>query len=401
MNSSIINVSELLNSAKNLISAGFSAGYNFDDIKAEEYFDELVENSLSSSPIFSGILIVEKHEDNFTVIDGLQRLTTISLLLCALCEIYKGTSKNNEEARDKIFNRYLVNDNEPKLKLIGEEQNIYKKILFSEWLIDKEIEHNLVLAYQSFVAKIKDRKISGTELFKIISKIQFMIVMTDKSEVSVRDLYQALNGVNKGKSQINLISDFIAQEDKDSIVIWQKIVEAFKNTDHLLEAFIRDFLITRADEEIVNKSALYKNFKNYFYKISKYQNTKTIVESMYKYSQYYLKIISADFENAEVQEQIKILNENSGRDAYPYLMEVLDDLENSHIEMGAFLNILMMINLFIKSQQEVSFSNININFANLSKELNKMLVLKDYVPDLMEEDKLTINVINKLSSFEL
>lgn len=404
MNSSIISVSELLSNAKNLISAGFSVGYSFDELKAEEYFDELIKNSAFSSPIFSGILILEKSKvaaESLTVIDGLQRLTTISLLLCALCDTYKGTSKNNEEAKDKILNRYLISGNEPKLKLTGEEQNIYKKILFSQWLIDKEIENNLVLAYHSFVDKIKARKISGTELFRIISKIQFMVIVTDKSEVPVRDLYQALNSNNKGKSQINLISDFIIQEDEDAIVVWQQIADSFKNTEHLLESFVRDFLITRSDEEISNKSALYNNFKNYFYKISKYQDTKTIIEGMYKYSQYYLKILSADFDNSEVQEQIKILNESSGRDAYPYLMEVLDDLENAHINMGAFLNILMMINLFIKSQQESSFSNININFASLSKELNKMLVLKDYVPDLMEEDKLTINVINKLSTFEV
>lgn len=400
MNSSIISVSEILNSSKSFLSAGFSAGYSFDAKKAADYFDELIKNSISPSPIFSGILIMELSDENYTVIDGLQRLITISLLLCALCEIYKVNSKNNQEARDKIFNRYLIDGKEPKLKLTGEEHIIYKKILFSEWLIDQEIENNLAQAYQSFLDKIKAGKISANELFRCVSKIQFMLVVTDKSEVSLRDLYETINSEHKGQSQINLISDFIAQQDKSALGLWQQMIDSFKGS-YLLESFIKDFLTTRADEQVSDKGALYNNFKNYFYKISKYQDVKMIVENMFKYSGYYFKIIKADFEDAEVKKQIKILNENGGKDAYPYLMEVLDDLENAHINTDAFLNILMMVNLFIKSQRESSFSGVNIDFAGLSKELNKMLILKDYVPDLMEEDKLTINVINKLSTFEV
>lgn len=408
MNSSIISVSELLNSAKNLISAGFSAGYNFEEINAAKYFDELVMNT-SSNPIFSGILILRKSGKNFTVVDGLQRLTTICLLLCALCESYKGTSENNEEAKNKILSRFLIYQieqegqevqNEPKLKLGKPEQEIYEKILFSKELSEDEQNNNLVQTYQMFLKKIKEHKISGTNLFKLVSKIQFMTITTDKSEVSIRELYQSLNE-NKGKSQINLISDFIIQEDENSGIIWQKMVASLREPKYLLESFIVDFLTTRMDEEIPNKSALYNNFKNYYYKISKFQKMETIIADMYKYSQYYLKIVNADFENAEIKEQIIMLNENEGKDIYPYLMEVLDDVENSHIETSAFINILMMINLFIKSQRESSFSNININFASLSKELNKMLVLKDYVPEMIEEDKLTINVINNLATFEV
>lgn len=403
MNSSITSVSEILNKAKSLTSAGFSVGYNFDKTSTSEYFQELLQNSEYPSPIFSGILIVEKSKDDeskFTVIDGLQRLTTISLLLCALCESYKNTTKNNEDARNKILERFLVYEHEPKLKLTGEEKNIYNKILFSEELNESELNCNLFQTYRCFLDEIKSHKISGTQLFKVVSKIQFMLVVTDKTEASPRELYQALNSDND-ESQINLISDFLSQADKDAGVVWKKIVDSFKNSDHLLESFIRDFLITRTEEDTLNKKALYNNFKKYFYKISKYQDSKTIVENMHKYSLYYFKLIDADFENAEIKEQIKILNENSGRDVYPYLMDVLDDLENRHLDMSAFLNILMMINLFIKSQQESSFSNVNINFASLSKELNKMLVLEDYVPEMIEEDKLTINVINKLSNFEV
>lgn len=401
MNSSIISLAELLNSATEMVSVGFSSGYSFDEIKAEKYFDELLMNS-SPTPIFSGILILEKSDNTYTIIDGLQRITTICLLLCALCENYKGVSKKNDVARNKLLERFLVSPNDssqPRLQIKGKEQEVYKKILFSQDIKSEDKNTALFQTYSTFLKRIKKQKILGTDLFRLISKIQFMIVLTDKSEISARELYQSLNE-NKGNSQINLISDFIIQQDATTDKKWQAITAQFKKLSEL-ESFVRDFLITRLDEDIPNKNALYNNFKNYFFKISKFQTLKDILDNMYKYSQYYLRIINSEFTHEEIKEQFIILNENEAKDTYPYLMEVLDDLENGHINTGAFLNILMMINLFIKSQQESSFSNVNINFSKLSKELNKMLVLKDYVPESIEEDKLTINVINKLANFEV
>ena len=82
-------------------------------------------------------------------------------------------------------------------------------------------------------------------------------------------------------------------------------------------------------------------------------------------------------------------------------MEVLDDLENAHINKDVFLNILMMINSFIQNRQENALSDVIIDFAGLSKEINKMLILKDYKPNIIDENKLTINEMNNLSTFDV
>lgn len=398
MDSSILSISEILTKAQSFVSVGFSSGYSFDEGKAAEYFDNLLLNS-ESSPIFSGILVMEKSGDEFTIIDGAQRVTTLNLLLFALCQTYKATSKKNDEAGNKILNRFLRNNNQPKLKLVGEDNSVFEKIILAKDLDEKDKHHNLYITYKTFLSKIKENKITANKLYKIISSVQFMLILTDKTKISARELYQVVN--NKNDSQLNLISDFIKQENEEAFKTWAEISTLLNNSTKLLQSFTGDFLITRIEEAISNKNGLYNNFKIYFHKISKYQDAKTILKNMLKYAQYYVKIISADFESDAVREQMKLLNEHNGKDTYPYLMEVLDDLENSHIEEGAFINILMMINLFIKSREESSISNVNIDFSTLSKELNKMLVFNDYVPDLLQEDKLTINEINNLSNFEV
>lgn len=399
MNSAIVNISEILSKVQSISSAGFSAGYSFDEINASEFFDEVVENASFPSPIFSGILILEKSGDNYTIIDGLQRITTINLLLCALCDRYKNTSAKNDEAKNKIMQRFLTHEGEPKLNLITNEQKIYKKILFGKKLTKTELQSNLAKSYNEFLDRIKKHKISGTELFRIISKIQFMLITVEKSEIPIRELYQALN-TNKDKPQINLISDFISQKDAESGLVWAKTLKKYKELgdESLIESFIVDFLTIQNDGKVPNKTALYNNFKSYYIRISKYLTAEVIIDNMCKYAQNYLKILKSSFDDFQIKKQMIVLNENNGQDAYPYLMEVMDDLDNGHINKEVFSDILTMINSFVLNRQEESFAEVTLDFASLSKELNKMLVLKDYVPKIIDENKLTINEINNSST---
>lgn len=401
MQSSIINIFEILNSGKRFISAGFSVGYSFDEINAAEFFTELLDNSSTLSPIFSGILILEKKGDEIVIIDGLQRLTTVCILLCALCENYKNTTKKNEETREKIFNRFLMINGDTKLALTGVEQEVYKKIVLGEKLSPKETKNNLYKAYLGFLSAIREQKITGTSLFKVISRIQYMTIVSEKSELSPRELYQALN--SKDKSQVNLITDFVVSKCKGSSKKWTDTIKRYQRAkkDDFLENFIRDFLVVQNEGSGTNPNAIYNKFKSYFRKISKYLEPDTIVENLCDYAKYYLKILKSDFKDDEIKAQIKVLNDANGQDAYPYLMEVIDDLENGHINREVFLDILMMINSFVVKRNEDPLLGLSVDFASLSKELNKMLVLKDYVPKIIDENKLTINELNTLSTFEV
>ena len=59
------------------------------------------------------------------------------------------------------------------------------------------------------------------------------------------------------------------------------------------------------------------------------------------------------------------------------------------------------MNLFISSNNKEDISGMEIDFSKLSKELNKMMIIKDYVPEIVSDNKVTINEINKLSNFEV
>jgi len=405
MNSSIINILELLKSAKRLNSLGFSSGYNFDKKKAADYFQELIQNVHPTAPIFGGIIILEASQDRteYKVIDGIQRLTTISLLLSVLCTSVNGASEKNDDAKHKIFSRYLSQNDVVKLQLRGKEKNIYLKIIRGENLPTVETQSNLFKTYEFFIAQLLENKISAMKLFTIISRIQFMVVFTEPEKVSARVLYQSLNQDKVDLSQINLITNFIAQECADSCKTWDLILGNFKNLGllALTQDFVKNFLTIQENGQIPAESEIYSGFRSYFVKISVYQEPQQIMSYIRKYSDFYLKIIQSDFEDPEIQSQIMTINENDGEDSYPYLMEVLDDFENNLIDREVFLNILSEINSFIHKRNEGSQHSSIVSFASLSSELNKMLALKELKPEIPEEDKLTINEINHFSTFEV
>jgi len=230
-----------------------------------------------------------------------------------------------------------------------------------------------------------------------------MVVFTEPEKVSARVLYQSLNQDKVDLSQINLITNFIAQECADSCKTWDLILGNFKNLGllALTQDFVKNFLTIQENGQIPAESEIYSGFRSYFVKISVYQEPQQIMSYIRKYSDFYLKIIQSDFEDPEIQSQIMTINENDGEDSYPYLMEVLDDFENNLIDREVFLNILSEINSFIHKRNEGSQHSSIVSFASLSSELNKMLALKELKPEIPEEDKLTINEINHFSTFEV
>src|SRR5574344_1289964 len=149
MESSVKNISEILKTTESFYTTGFSLFYNFDEIKASEFFDDLIVNSNSSS-IFSGILIFEAQEKSLKIIDGLQRITTITLLLHALCEYYMGTTEQNEKSGNALLNTYLLDtEKKPKLKLTGEDRKIFEKIISFTSITTEESISNLSITHQT------------------------------------------------------------------------------------------------------------------------------------------------------------------------------------------------------------------------------------------------------------
>ena len=101
----VVNLLEFLNNAQSL----FTLNYAKCSEELVNFLDLMTEDEQFTQRIDLGIIFVDqKSFDEFTIVDGLNRILSLSLLLHAVCECYKKTTAQNEKAIRTIRKKYLL-----------------------------------------------------------------------------------------------------------------------------------------------------------------------------------------------------------------------------------------------------------------------------------------------------
>ena len=208
------------------------------------------------------------------IIDGQQRLTTISLLLLALldyCEIYY-TSKGDEyeetlnQLRGYLFNDVARNDIKMKLHFNGDADFEYQNLLTDR---NEDILGNnnkFVINYNFFLERIKAKKISPNVYLNGIQKLRIVdIEVEDRDDAHL--IFETVNGTGLELTGAELIKNYIlmtvlpANQYNLYMDTWRPMeIELGKNFD----IFFKYYLTTVAKKEISEDSrTYYEEFKEY------------------------------------------------------------------------------------------------------------------------------------------
>ena len=126
-----INLLDFLNSTHSLHSLDYAKCND----ELVNFLDLMTEDEQFTQKIDLGIMYVnQKTSDQYVVIDGMNRLVSLSLLLHAVCECYKKTTKKNESAIKTIRQKYLFDSSKIKFRLNKDDAEIYAKIINGERL---------------------------------------------------------------------------------------------------------------------------------------------------------------------------------------------------------------------------------------------------------------------------
>ena len=285
----IINLLEFLNNAESLNILAY-ANITFSDVN---FLDLMAVDAQFVQKIDLGIMYLnQKQKNNYTIIDGLSRLTSLSLLLHAICECYKKTTEQNSKAIQTIRKKYLYNGTNIKLHLTDKEQIIYSKILNGERLSGQEKKSPIFLVLHSFWTQIKNEKLQAADIFAMLKKIYVTTVETEG--VPARDLYYRLN-CSKKINQINLITDYL--KDKGLEQEWQVICDRYLLNNNDIITFLKDFFITKFNYKNFNKEKVYENFVNYFETMIKYLPAEIVIRNLKRTAMLYNDIINVHFKS--------------------------------------------------------------------------------------------------------
>ena len=303
----IVNLLDFLNNTKSLRTLEYakcsSKLLNILGFVAEE---EQFINSID----FGVMCLYEKMDNQYVIVDGLNRFLSLSLLLHAVCECYKNTTQRNEKAIKTIRKKYLLDGSKTKLRLPAEEQVIYEKIIFGEKLSGKEKHNHIFVLLHNLWSQIKSENIQASKIFTILQKIRATIV--DSSGVQPRDLYYSLNRNRDEINQLLLIENYLNSYGiKDE---WQNIKLLYDDVESDIYLFFKDYFVNKFNFSKFDKNRLYEWFINYFETMLNYQKPKVIISNIYKSSKIYNNMLNVRFPDKRIRDAFIQIKFHNGED---------------------------------------------------------------------------------------
>lgn len=187
------------------------------------------------------------------------------------------------------------------------------------------------------------------------------------------------------KNSINLYANYFAR-------IEENFAKYFLTNE--FENFICDYLTIYSNGKVLDNEDIYIYFRDFYEYASKMKSDENLLKHIYRYSNYYLKLLTLDISDVDIRNLVEKINKLGARDTYSYLLEVFEDYEFAHINKNMFVDILETVVEYAANRK---FSHKeSVPFSVLSCELNKMLAMKNYVPkfdneEMSETNKITIN----------
>lgn len=362
----LINLLDFLNNTKDLYALDYAdcnqGGVNLLNI--------IIQNEQLTQKINLGTVYVEsKTLDQITIVDGLNRMLSLSLLLHAICECYKKTSSKNDSAIMTIRKKYLLDGERTKLKLPEKMQNLYNKIIFGEKLSGKEKESAMFKLLHDFWIQIKEDKLQAGNILKMLKKV--FIVLIEVEGISNRELYYILNKDNRELNQLALIENYLKSINLSED--WNEIKKLYKNAPADLNMFFQDLFITKFNFDEFPSDKLYEVFVNYFETMLKYMSDKTLIEKIKKTANLYHQLININIKNNDIRQALIQIKIHKGEDTYAYILSVYEDYIDNNISEVTFLEILSTIDDYLKKRLKTPN---NVTFNELITYLNAFITCK-------------------------
>jgi len=273
------NIKEILSEESNIkffykIPA-YQREYSWKEENWENLFNDIKDNN--KGYFLGSIICIQKENDNdkqiFDLVDGQQRITTISILLISIYNkiskmIEENSnilgSKNSKQNRRNydLLEELLVKDNNPTLQLSisNNNKNDYKYLLSINDLISERIDvknfgnRRISKAYKYFLEKLDEELEKNTEkvIFDFFEKLSsaFLVKIVVKDETSAFTLFESINSKGMPLTPLDLI--------KNSI-----IEHLSKNTDKNAETINEEWnIIIKNIEDYTNQVRFLRHYYN-------------------------------------------------------------------------------------------------------------------------------------------
>ncbi|OON98251.1 MAG: hypothetical protein ATN36_01075 [Epulopiscium sp. Nele67-Bin005] len=370
---------------KNFIIPLYQRNYNWKIEHCNRLLDDIqdiIKNDYNNHFLGSVVSFTTNRQE-VLIIDGQQRITTISLLLLAICHVLEDKyleMDNTDKLIDEIMFYYLQNrnprneDDKIKLKPIKDDKKAYEALFKKKNFIKNcNITTNYEFFYEFFKDGLEEKSLENLKLFYNTTIRKLKIVDIElASEDDPQLIFESLNSTGLDLTEADRIRNFLLlkqspqQQEELYTDYWYEIE---KNVNNETSEFIRHYLTFKMGD-IPKKAKVYIVFKKYVERNK--LSAKDILKNLHQFSVYYKNIINANyFDSNPIIANIGYLNKLKLNVSYPFLLGLFDDYEEQIISKIEFINILEILQSYILRRNicGVATNSLNTTFATLHKEM--------------------------------
>ena len=331
------------------------------------------------------------------VIDGQQRLATVTVLLEVLARALGDAEPVDGFSASKIRNRYLVDPDESgdakfKLLMTDTDRESWKAVVQGwEW----PSKHSVLLkqCFEYFSEKVGGLGGDFVDLCNGLNKLVVVDMALDRNKDNPQLIFEGMNSTGRALSQADHIRNFVLMglevDDQAELYqrYWRRMEVDFGQEAYAtyFDRFMRHYL-TFQTGSIPREREVYEAFRHYSRKFGVgREGAEALLSEVWRFSTYYCAMALGAETDGALSSAFRDLRELRVDVAYPLLLQMYWDYDEGRISRDDFLAAVRLVESYVfrRAVCSIPTNSLNKTFATIGTGLEKTRYLESLQGELM------------------
>lgn len=368
--------------------------YSWTERECRQLWDDIIRpgsNDSLSAHFIGSVVYIEKglyqvtSQSPLLVIDGQQRLTTVTLIIAALAKALGDHEPLEEFSAAKLRGYYLMNPlekEERKYKLLLSQTDKDSLIAVVDHSVQpKEPSLRVTQNFKLFEDLIASRRGDLVPICKGLAKLVVVDIALNRDQDNPQLIFESMNSTGRELSQADLIRNFILMGLEPDLQtrlyeqLWRPMELDFGQEAYGIhfDAFMRHYLTVKTGE-IPNVNAVYEAFKNHARapEIAA-AGVEALVKDLREFASYFCAMALDDETDATLKMAFSDLRELKVEVTYPFLLELYHDYAAAVLSKDDFVRVVKFIEAYVfrRATCSIPTNSMNKTFATFGRALKK------------------------------
>lgn len=384
----------LLQKSSQFVIPIYQRTYSWDAKQCRQLWDDVLRAGASDDiavHFIGSIVYIEQglsqvtHQAPLLVIDGQQRLTTVSLLVEALARELGDSEPVDGFSNAKLRHYYLTNPLEREDRyfklLLSQTDNATLKAIIRNTEKPNEPSLRVTQNFDLFTELLKDHRGDVATVCRGLAKLVVVDIALSRDQDNPQLIFESMNSTGKELSQADLIRNFILMGLEPRLQTrlyedyWRPMELEFGQEAYgtQFDSFMRHYLTVRTGE-IPREREVYEAFKEYS-RTGPVRDAgiDALVKEIRTFAHYFCAMALGREKQPTLSAAFGDLGELKVDVAYPFLLELYEDYDTGTLRLDGFVEAVRLVEAYVfrRAICAIPTNSLNKTFSTFGKALQK------------------------------